>query len=67
MNDSTRVFWNEVREGELYFVIGDAVGNDWTFFSRSSWEIRWYELPATEQRIKTANALRAALRPRDAA
>jgi len=33
-----RVEWDEVRKGQLYFVIGDKISDGWEFFDRSAWD-----------------------------
>jgi hypothetical protein len=51
---STRAEWAEGHDGEEYLVIAEKFAGVWSFFIRSSWELRWYPLPTTEARIQRA-------------
>jgi hypothetical protein len=54
MRDRERVCW--VRDGSDY--IADWINDHWEFAERESGEVRWYEVPATEE---LQNALRASI------
>ena len=47
-----RIEWTELRDGELYFVVAESSGADWEFSERSSWETRYFPLPATGPRME---------------
>ena len=51
-----RVKWQEVRgEGENpFFVIAERVDGEWKFSERESWDISWYPLDPTPERIQKA-------------
>ena len=57
MTDSTRVEWREHRDDELHFVIAEKESGVWSFFTRSSWELCWYPLLATDARIQRAESM----------
>ena len=57
MASETRVTWDENRSGELFLIIADLETAGWEFWDRSSWEQRWYPLPATAERIEKAERL----------
>lgn len=53
MLERSRVEWSEVRaagteRAELFFLIAERDQDRWKFFERSSWEVRWYEIPASQ-------------------
>jgi hypothetical protein len=57
-----RVEWMEKRPVpfggfEPYFMRGDYIANSWTFYERSTWEVCWYQTPATVERIYKARQM----------
>ncbi len=57
MSKVVQVGWNECRDGELYFVVGELAGRKWRFFERSSWELRWYAIHADARHVARAAGL----------
>jgi hypothetical protein len=57
MNEIVRLEWEEGRDGELFLMIGERATGSWSFFERSSWELRWYQAPVTPANIERAEAL----------
>src|SRR5215472_13282948 len=46
-----RFRWTEIRHGEMYCIIADETETGFEFAERSTWEVRWYNLDATEDLI----------------
>ena len=67
MAESIRVEWHEGRDAELYFVIAEKSSGLWSFFERSSWELRWHPLASNRDRVAMAEAILAARGTRMAA
>ena len=49
-----RVEWKEIRSFgsgtcEPFFIIAQKICGVWKFFERSSWELRWLEIPSTPE------------------
>lgn len=55
-----RIQWNEIRHGEMYYIIADETDTGFQFAERSIWEVRWYELSPTEALIAKATYLASA-------
>ena len=56
MSDQSRIEWSELRsagteKSELFFMIAESDRGRWRFFERSSWEVRWYEIPSSPNLI----------------
>ncbi len=63
---SERVSWNETRPTEeLFLVIAEREPDGkWIFSERNTWEIRWYDIPATSERIEKAKQLLLLAQPK---
>jgi hypothetical protein len=55
MENDMRVRWAEIRNDdndrghlELYYILAEQISTEWTFYERSSWELRWYPIPSTK-------------------
>jgi hypothetical protein len=49
--------WEEIRNGEMYFVDADKAGSTWVFTERSSFEIRWFRVAPKPGWIRKAERL----------
>lgn len=64
MSEQKRVEWSELRgtgceKPELFFLIAEENSGNWEFFERSTWELRWYQIPSTAELVaRTAQELR---------
>jgi hypothetical protein len=64
MTSVIRVEWTAVQGIEMFLMIAERSASDeWTFFSRSSWELRWYPMPSSAAHVERANQLSAAATP----
>ena len=53
-----RVEWIEKREFyEIFFIIAEKEGTKWSFFERSTFEVRWFPIEATPLRIERAEKI----------
>lgn len=58
MDERISIEWQECRGfGECFWVNAEKQTEVWVFRDRSHWEIRWYDLPASAERIAKAEAL----------
>ena len=62
MGAAIRTEWTEFRDGDFFFVIGELDPNGWSFWDRSPWEVRWFPLEATPNRLEIANRLARSMR-----
>lgn len=51
------VEWQEIRNGELFFVTAEKTTDGWRFEERSSYEVRWFTVPAKAGWIDKAEGL----------
>ncbi len=51
------VEWCENRDGELYFVVAEEANGIWCFWERSTFEVRWFPIISSPQRIARAESL----------
>ena len=58
-----QVEWHEGRQHELVIVIGELSAKSWSFYERSTWEVRWYPRVADEALLSKAESLLAAMTP----
>lgn len=57
-NAPKRVEWSEDRGGEGYFLVTGQQSNDeWEFWERESWEVRWLPARSTPERVAKAKQL----------
>jgi hypothetical protein len=57
-----RTQWTENRVGGPFFVVGELNPNGWQFWDRDAWEIRWFAVEATPDRLELANELAESMR-----
>lgn len=56
------IIWSEVRfderdhSAELFYLLAEQGSTSWKFYERSAHELRWYEIPATEELVRKAAA-----------
>lgn len=63
-NSIIRVEWPEIRSGEAYRVIAEKQpGECWEFWEKSMYEVKWYRMTSTADRIDKADGLIAELQP----
>ena len=56
--EMTRIEWTESRrDAGLFFVIAEWNGAAWEFWDRHSWEVRWFPLKPTPERVAKAETL----------
>jgi hypothetical protein len=54
------ILWSDLRDDdidgsrEIFYVLAEQGKDEWTFFERSSWELRWYPIAATESLVTRA-------------
>lgn len=54
----TRVQWEEQRPNRgLFFLIADKIGNTWDIWERESFEVRWFPVASTPERLTKAEQL----------
>jgi glycogen synthase len=53
-----RVQWTDERPDGLFLTVADWTGMKWEFSERSSWETRWYPVPANPSLVDRADQLR---------
>jgi hypothetical protein len=62
------VEWCEVRSDvtgrEVFLVIAELTAKGWQFYERSTWEVRWYPLPASPERVAKAEGIGRGFLPR---
>ena len=55
------VEWSETRatggDRELFFVSAERRAHGWEFLERSTWEVRWFALAPTPERVTRAEEL----------
>ena len=56
---SNRVEWSETRapgteKPEIFLMIAEKEDGGWRFFERSTWEVRWYEIPTSQDLLTQA-------------
>lgn len=51
------VEWQEIRNGEPFFVTADITADGWRFEERSTYEVRWFTVPAKAGWIDKAEGL----------
>jgi hypothetical protein len=55
MENGNKFIWSEMRDEdgskEIFYLLAEKSSNGWKFFERSSWELRWYAVTATEQLV----------------
>ena len=58
MKDTDQIIWSEIRDDEgikeMFYLLAEKASTEWTFFERSSWELRWYPVNPTECLVKRA-------------
>ena len=59
MSHENRVKWAQAKamqtgSGQLHVLIGDRRGEGWAFAERSTWEVRWHDIPVTPELIAKA-------------
>ena len=58
MKNRDQIIWSEIREEEgdkeMFYLLAEKGSTEWTFFERSSWELRWYPISSTAQLVKRA-------------
>jgi hypothetical protein len=60
MKNQRQIIWSEIRDEdrdgnkELFYVLAEQGPNAWSFFERSSWELRWYPITSTERLVRKA-------------
>lgn len=61
-----RTEWTENRDGDVFFVVGELNANGWQFWERDAWEVRWFAVEATTDRLELANQLAKSIRDQPA-
>lgn len=53
---NTSVSWCENREGELFLLYAEKTPLGWVIYERSTFEVRYFRVPATQRRVAAAEA-----------